>query len=45
MKFVKEKYGSHGMTGSVGLTNWLKKSDSKLKDYELLATVNYSVRF
>lgn len=45
MKFVKEKYGSHGMTGSVGLTNWLKKSDSKRKDYELLATVNYSVRF
>ena len=45
IKQLGTKYGSHSVNGTVGLTNWLKKSNSNKKDYELLATVNYSVRF
>lgn len=45
IKGVAEKYGKHALTGSIGLTNWLQNQSKSHKDYEFLATVNYSVNF
>lgn len=44
MKFLGTKYGTHSMNGNAGLTNWLKSEGAKRR-YEMLASVNYSVRF
>lgn len=45
LKGIDEKYGKHAITGSLGLTNWLKNVNKSHRDYEFLATVNYSVSF
>lgn len=45
LKAIDEKYGKHALTGSLGLTNWLRNESKSHKDYEFLATINYSVNF
>jgi len=45
LKGIDPKFGTHSVTGSVGLTNWLKNQNSDRKNFEFLATLNYSVSF
>lgn len=45
LKGISEKLGKHALTGSLALTNWLENKSKSGKDYEFLATINYSVNF
>lgn len=42
---IDKKFGTHSLSASLGLTNWLKTKVKLRNDYEFLATINYSVNF
>ncbi|MDD5996745.1 MAG: hypothetical protein PUC42_07565 [Bacteroidales bacterium] len=42
---IDQKFGKHSLSANAGLTNWLKSDVRANKDYEFLASVNYSVNF
>ncbi len=45
IKGIDKKFGSHVLSANAGLTNWLKSDVRLNRDYEFLATLNYSVNF
>ncbi len=45
VKNLDEKYGTHQLSATLGLTNWLRSAVKSHSDYEFLATVNYMVSF
>lgn len=45
LKMIDKKFGNHAINGNVGLTNWLESNGRTKNDFELLATLCYSVNF